>query len=259
MESVPFNGHFVPPLPKESVQVPPPPPLSDLSQITDDSDSQSQELPSFDSAVCLQKIYIFLTMSKIKRLKITFSFQYDITSVTNSPSLSELERTKKVLLMEIEETNSNSNSISTKNDTAFVSETPFSSFTTTPSTSRRSSIQESVKSELPSSLDISIKTELNTSLDTSIFDKTPESNSTPVHSTSQKSSDQASVKLVHFGTPILPSTSPYNKLPSSEKFSKDICDVINFENLPDSTGKYKQMTGVLQKVRRTMERLHQQE
>ncbi|XP_015123905.1 zinc finger CCHC domain-containing protein 8 homolog [Diachasma alloeum] len=57
------------------------------------------------------------------------------------------------------------------------------------------------------------------------------------------------VKSVELGTPILQSTSPFTKLPSSEKFSKDICDVINFENLPNSTGKYEKMTGILQKVR----------
>lgn len=67
---------------------------------------------------------------------------------------------------------------------------------------------------------------------------------------------QSSIKSIDLGTPLLQSTSPYNKLPSSEKFSKNICDVLNFENLPDSTGKYEQMTEVLQKVRNTMTKLH---
>lgn len=163
--------------------------------------------------------------------------------------------------MEIEDTNSqsNSDSISTKNDsnTPFVLETPFSSITVTPSTSRRSS-QDSVKSDLQSS-DISHKNDFNTTLDMSVSDKMPQFNSTPIRCTPQRSLDQASVKSIHLGTPILPSTSPYSKLPSSEKFSRDICDVINFENLPDSTGKYEQMSGVLQKVRSTMAKLHQQE
>lgn len=57
------------------------------------------------------------------------------------------------------------------------------------------------------------------------------------------------VKSIHQGTPILKSASPFRRLPSSEKFSKDICDVINFENLPDATGKYDQMSELLQKVR----------
>lgn len=168
--------------------------------------------------------------------------------------------------MEIENTNSqsNSDSISTKNDSNIpfdvsVSETPFSSITVTPSTSRRSS-QDSVKSDLQNS-NISLKNDFNTTLDMSVSDQMPQSNSTPIRYTSQKSLDtsQTSVKSVHLGTPILPSTSPYSKLPSSEKFSRDICDIINFENLPDSTGKYEQMSGVLQRVRSTMTKLHQQE
>ncbi|XP_024872088.1 zinc finger CCHC domain-containing protein 8 homolog isoform X1 [Temnothorax curvispinosus] len=256
VENVSLNGHFISPLPKDSVQVPPvqpvpplpplpppplpppPPPSEWLHQTTDDSDSQSQELPSFD-------------------------FADDTTSLTNSPSLSELERRKKLLLMEIEETNSQSNSdsvsIKTDSNSLFVSETPFSSITVTPSTSRRSSIQDSIKSDLQCCPDTSLKNDFNTTLNTLISDKVPQFNSTPIRLTSQKSSDtnQASVKSIHLGTPILPSTSPYNKLPSSEKFSKDICNVINFENLPDSTGKYEQMSGVLQRVRSTMARLHE--
>lgn len=52
VENVPVNGHFIPPLPTESVQTPPAPPPSELFQsITEDSDSQSQELPSLDSVV----------------------------------------------------------------------------------------------------------------------------------------------------------------------------------------------------------------
>lgn len=181
--------------------------------------------------------------------------------MTNSPSLSELERTKKVLLMQIEDSQSNSDSMSIKNDSnsVFTSETPFSSITA--SISRRSSTQDSVKSDLQCCSDTSFKNDSSITLDTSISDKMPQSNSTPIRPISQKSSNtnQVSVKSVHLGTPILPSTSPYSKLPSSEKFSKDICDVINFENLPDSTGKYEQMSGVLQKVRSTMARLHEQD
>ncbi|XP_051168576.1 zinc finger CCHC domain-containing protein 8 homolog [Leptopilina boulardi] len=63
---------------------------------------------------------------------------------------------------------------------------------------------------------------------------------------------------VDLGTPILQSLSPFSRLPSSEKFSKNICDVINFENLPDSTGKYEQMTGLIQKVRTKMATIHKE-
>ncbi|GLV32556.1 uncharacterized protein CBL_00734 [Carabus blaptoides fortunei] len=52
-----------------------------------------------------------------------------------------------------------------------------------------------------------------------------------------------------FGTPILKSASPYAQLPDRDKFSKDISQVINFENLPNSTGKYEKMSKVISKVR----------
>ncbi|KAF5273990.1 hypothetical protein FQA39_LY01105 [Lamprigera yunnana] len=60
------------------------------------------------------------------------------------------------------------------------------------------------------------------------------------------------IKTSTFGTPILKSTSPFVILPKPENFMKDVSDVINFENLPNSTGKYEQMIGVIEKVRRIL-------
>ncbi|XP_032684036.1 zinc finger CCHC domain-containing protein 8 homolog [Odontomachus brunneus] len=124
-----------------------------------------------------------------------------------------------------------------------------------PSLSELESMKEQLLVELEETSsqpnpDASVKNNLNiTSEDNIQLNRSP---------TLQKSLNmsQNSVKSVDLGTPILESTSPYNKLPSSEKFSKNICNVLNFENLPDSTGKYEQMTGVLQKVRDTMARIH---
>ncbi|EFA04058.1 zinc finger CCHC domain-containing protein 8 homolog [Tribolium castaneum] len=62
------------------------------------------------------------------------------------------------------------------------------------------------------------------------------------------------VKESCFGTPILKSGSPYSTLPDPDKFSKDVSPVINFENLPNSTGKYEQLSDVLQKVRDTLKK-----
>jgi zinc finger CCHC domain-containing protein 8 len=67
------------------------------------------------------------------------------------------------------------------------------------------------------------------------------------------------VKSVDLGTPILQHASPYTCLPNPEKFSHDICDVINFENLPDSTGKYKKMSKLIHKVRTVVTRIQQEE
>lgn len=54
------------------------------------------------------------------------------------------------------------------------------------------------------------------------------------------------------GTPILESCSPFSKLPKGDSWSVGVSDVINFENLPDSTGKYEQMKDVLTKVRKCL-------
>lgn len=54
------------------------------------------------------------------------------------------------------------------------------------------------------------------------------------------------------GTPVLKSSSGHSRLPPRENFSKDICDVINFENLPESTGKFERMRGLLKKVKEVL-------
>ncbi|XP_048479466.1 zinc finger CCHC domain-containing protein 8 homolog [Plutella xylostella] len=64
------------------------------------------------------------------------------------------------------------------------------------------------------------------------------------------------VKTTLYGTPVMNIASSYEKLPSDDKFAKDICDVINFENLPDSTGKYKKISTLLKKVKTELDRIH---
>ncbi|EAA09466.4 AGAP005070-PA [Anopheles gambiae str. PEST] len=60
------------------------------------------------------------------------------------------------------------------------------------------------------------------------------------------------LKRMSLGTPILKAFTPYDTLPSGEAFSKGVSDVIHFENLPDSTGKYEQMKSLLSEVRQKM-------
>ncbi|KAF6206540.1 hypothetical protein GE061_017774 [Apolygus lucorum] len=57
---------------------------------------------------------------------------------------------------------------------------------------------------------------------------------------------------VEMGTPALKIHSPFTSLPPPEAFSKDITDVINFENLPNSTGKYEKLKDVLKTVRQKL-------
>ncbi|XP_049293040.1 zinc finger CCHC domain-containing protein 8 homolog [Anopheles funestus] len=60
------------------------------------------------------------------------------------------------------------------------------------------------------------------------------------------------LKRMSLGTPILSAFTPYTTLPSGEAFSKGVSDVIHFENLPNSTGKYLQMKCLLSNVRLKM-------
>ncbi|KAL3268843.1 hypothetical protein HHI36_007934 [Cryptolaemus montrouzieri] len=63
------------------------------------------------------------------------------------------------------------------------------------------------------------------------------------------------VKSSVLGTPILKSSSPYSRLPKPDNFTVGVSPVIDFENLPNSTGTYEQMSEVLSKVRNTLKNL----
>ncbi|XP_075969884.1 uncharacterized protein LOC142972549 [Anticarsia gemmatalis] len=84
-------------------------------------------------------------------------------------------------------------------------------------------------------------------------------------SNSQESSDvprtpdtkMGKVKGTQYGTPVMNIASSYVKLPSDDKFAKDVCDVINFENLPNSTGKYKKMSALLRIVKNKVDQIQE--
>lgn len=82
-----------------------------------------------------------------------------------------------------------------------------------------------------------------------------EDNSAKTVNQDESTPKTTSVKCSVFGTPIIKSCSPYQSLPNPDNFTKGVSPVIDFENLPNSTGKYEQMTGVLQKVRNTLKGL----
>ncbi|KAH8252926.1 hypothetical protein KR032_002737 [Drosophila birchii] len=60
------------------------------------------------------------------------------------------------------------------------------------------------------------------------------------------------------GTPVL-KFSVFDKLPEGSNFKVGVSDVINFENLPDSTGKYEQMKDLLKNVREKMVKLQSED
>lgn len=60
------------------------------------------------------------------------------------------------------------------------------------------------------------------------------------------------------GTPLLKQVSPFATIPSGEKWCAGVSDVINFENLPDSTGTYEKMKEVIKKVRHTVTKFNEE-
>lgn len=61
------------------------------------------------------------------------------------------------------------------------------------------------------------------------------------------------------GTMIPASCTPYNCLPSAEKWTVDVSDHIVFDNLPDALGTWDKMKGIMGKVKRKMNILHADE
>lgn len=74
--------------------------------------------------------------------------------------------------------------------------------------------------------------------------------STPVASTTGHSREAVS------GTPLIKQVSPFTRLPVGEKWSVGVSDVIDFENLPEATGKYGTLRGLIDKVRTVVKRIN---
>ncbi|XP_072388281.1 zinc finger CCHC domain-containing protein 8 homolog [Diabrotica undecimpunctata] len=148
-----------------------------------------------------------------------------------SPSLVALEKEKQNLLAALDDS-SNSN---LKSDSGETSNTEQTEVEPRPPGINNSTSEDFTK----------VPSKLSTSSVLEDSQETPEADVTPVNK-----------KVIHsnFGTPILKSCSPYSILPNPDNFMKDVSPVINFENLPNSTGTYEKMVGLLQKVRTTMKR-----
>lgn len=150
-----------------------------------------------------------------------------------SPSLVELEKEKENLLLALED-NTSSNVITEEN----TSEEPEKILLSGEDANDNESMDDSIKlTSVEECID------LDNSTDEGISD-------------SERSFvNNSMIKTSVLGTPILKSKSPYSSLPTMDNFTKDVSPVINFENLPNATGKYEQMTEVLQKVRNKMKNL----
>ncbi len=73
------------------------------------------------------------------------------------------------------------------------------------------------------------------------------------NSTEQNMSPKRS-KLLAMGTPVSIRFSPYNALPTRDKFAQNMGELELFENLPTSTGAFQKMRSLLQKVRKVFKK-----
>ena len=62
-------------------------------------------------------------------------------------------------------------------------------------------------------------------------------------------------KTIDNGTPIVQMYSPYASLPAQDKWTTNTTDHIMFENLPDSTGKWDEMSDLIKRVRKSQQSL----
>lgn len=61
-------------------------------------------------------------------------------------------------------------------------------------------------------------------------------------------------RLLAMGTPVSLRHSPYNSLPSLDKFAHNMGDLELFENLPNSTGAFQKVRSLLEKVRKRFQK-----
>lgn len=61
------------------------------------------------------------------------------------------------------------------------------------------------------------------------------------------------------GTPLIQSVSPYSTIPVGANWSVGVSEIIDFENLADSTGKFEQMKSLIKRVRVAVKELNEEE
>lgn len=84
-----------------------------------------------------------------------------------------------------------------------------------------------------------------------------DTNSDNSQNSNERSSSYSNSLSIAKGTPIVITQNPFNTLPDSSKFSLGVSDHLPFENLPNSTGTYEKMKGVLDKVRKKIQELNE--
>ncbi|XP_055320289.1 zinc finger CCHC domain-containing protein 8 homolog [Sitodiplosis mosellana] len=185
-------------------------------------------------------------------------------TVADEASLLELERRQEELRKALEDANSSdSNSLPSDQNNQQQNddnETPQpesneatqeKSNETIESNSNQNNTVETDSPESPTGDEF--VTEVSIAETTAEFIETTESVAilnTPVPSTTGHSRESVS------GTPLIKQVSPFTRLPGGEMWSVGVSDVIDFENLPEATGKYGTMKGLIDKVRTVVKRIN---
>lgn len=155
-------------------------------------------------------------------------------TISQSPSLLELEKQKRKLLQELK-----ANTSVAEVEDSLIDEIIL--------------LDESSNSEDTKCIE---QEKLILSANNSVNNTTTEKSS-ELSAVIEKNTNRANtvIKESLMGTPVL-KFSPYDNLPNGDNFKVGVSDVINFENLPDSTGKYEQMKEVIKKVRTCITKMH---
>lgn len=157
-------------------------------------------------------------------------------SITQSPSLLELEKQKQKLLQELQANTS----------VVEIEDSLIDEIIALDESSNSEDTKCTEQEKLPLTND-NVNNTPEKSVDSSVVAEKDANN--PANTV---------IKESLMGTPVL-KFSPYDNLPKGDNFKVGVSDVINFENLPDSTGKYEQMKEVIKKVRTCITKLQSEE
>lgn len=168
----------------------------------------------------------------------------DASCDSNQLSLNELKRKQEEILKALEDALSDSNS--------------------SPQSPEQNGEQKTV--EITNETNASTLTELNTEEtvnDVSIAETTIKTDEINEVSTEQTETVPNTPTITGrsresvFGTPLIKQVSPFSKLPVGDKWAVGVTDVIDFENLPEATGTYQKLNGVIQKIRTKIKEINE--
>lgn len=216
-----------PPVPGFELEMPPPPPPSSpplQDSIAVDGDSPAS--PTTTASTTAQEP--IKAIAEVHR---------------SSPTLDDLKQQQEQLLAALD---NSSQSVTTDKTEATADDSLIDDIMALNETQTTASNDDSLLNATQSSADVlaSSSPVVVASADTSSNETA--STSTPLNSSKHSLS----------GTPLIQSASQFTELPAGSNWSVGVSDIIDFENLADSTGKFQRMKSLIKKVRVTVKQLN---